>query len=71
MKLLAQGGGDYHKGHRCPGEWNTVRAMEVLADFLTNKLSYTVPEQDLSYSMVNVPTMPKSGMILENIDYIG
>ncbi|GAA0364187.1 cytochrome P450 [Alkalibacterium iburiense] len=71
MKLVAQGGGDYYKGHRCPGEWNTIRAMEVLTEFLTNKITYTVPEQDLGYSMVQVPTVPKSGMILENVDYIG
>lgn len=68
MKLVAQGGGDYNTGHRCPGEWNTVRAMEVLTDFLINKITYTVPEQDTGYSMVDVPTVPKSGMILENID---
>ncbi|MER2063439.1 MAG: cytochrome P450 [Alkalibacterium sp.] len=71
MKLVAQGGGDYYKGHRCPGEFNTIRAMEVLTDYLVNKLSYTVPEQDLGFSMVKVPTIPKSGMILENIDFIG
>lgn len=71
MKLLAQGGGDYYTGHRCPGEFNTVRAMEVVADYLINKVSYTVPNQDIGFSMVNIPTVPKSGMILENIDYIG
>ncbi|MCC5890051.1 MAG: cytochrome P450 [Alkalibacterium sp.] len=68
MKLVAQGGGDYDTGHRCPGEWNTVRAMEILTDFLINKITYTVPDQDIGYSMVDVPTVPKSGMILENID---
>lgn len=69
--LLAQGGGDYAGGHRCPGEWNTIRAMEVVTDFLVNKLSYTVPHQDLAYSMVNLPTMPKSGFVMEDIEYIG
>lgn len=71
MKLLAQGGGDYNTGHRCPGEWNTVRAMEIVTDYLVNKLTYTVPEQDLAYSYVKVPTIPKSGMVLTDIDYIG
>lgn len=71
MKLVAQGGGDYYKGHRCPGEFNTVRAMEVVTDFLINKLSYSVPDQDLGFSMVDIPTVPKSGMILDDIDYIG
>ena len=71
MKLVAQGGGDYNTGHRCPGEWNTVRAMEIVTDYLINKISYEVPEQDVGYSMVKVPTIPNSGMKLENIDYIG
>lgn len=70
-KLLAQGGGDYATGHRCPGEWNTVTAMEVVTDFLVNKLSYTIPSQDLGYSMTDMPTTPKSGVIMEDIDYIG
>ncbi|PRY82562.1 cytochrome P450 [Alkalibacterium olivapovliticus] len=71
MKLVAQGGGDYNTGHRCPGEWNTVRAMEIVTDYLINKVSYTVPDQDIGYSMVNVPTTPKSGMIFENIEFTG
>lgn len=66
-KLLAQGGGDYARGHRCPGEWNTVRAMEVFADHFANQITYDLPEQDLSYSMVDMPTRPKSGVIIENI----
>lgn len=66
-QLLSQGGGDYARGHRCPGEWNTVRAMEVFAEHLTNRIAYDLPQQDLSYSMVNMPTRPWSGVILENI----
>lgn len=71
FKLLAQGGGDYATGHRCPGEWNTIKAMEVVTDFLLNKISYEVPEQDLAYSLVKVPTMPKSGFVMKNVEYIG
>lgn len=71
FKLLAQGGGSYSAGHRCPGEWNTVRAMEIVTDFLVNKIDYTLPEQDIGFSLVNMPTTPKSGMIFENIQYKG
>ncbi|API87892.1 cytochrome [Marinilactibacillus sp. 15R] len=71
FRLLAQGGGSYSAGHRCPGEWNTVRAMEIITDFLVNKIDYTVPEQDVGFSLVNMPTTPKSGMIFENIQYKG
>ncbi|WP_080147073.1 cytochrome P450 [Marinilactibacillus piezotolerans] len=70
-KLLAQGGGSYSAGHRCPGEWNTVRAMEIVTDFLINKIDYTVPEQDVGFSLVNMPTTPKSGMVFEQIMYKG
>lgn len=66
-KLVAQGGGDYLAGHRCPGEWNTVKAMKVTAEFLAKEIVYDVPPQDLSYSMVEMPTWPKSRMIFENI----
>lgn len=68
-KLIAQGGGSYTRGHRCPGEWHTVKAMEVFADYLANKITYTVPEQDLSYSMVEMPTWPKSGFVIENVEW--
>ena len=67
FKLVAQGGGDYLSGHRCPGEWNTVEAMKVTAEFLTKYIDYDFPEQDIGYSMVSMPTKPKSGIILKNI----
>ena len=67
FKLVAQGGGDYLNGHRCPGEWNVVEAMKVTAEFLVKDIEYDIPEQDLGYSMVDMPTTPKSGIIMENI----
>lgn len=66
-KLVAQGGGDYLNGHRCPGEWNVVEAMKVTAEFLVKEIDYDIPEQDLGYSMVNMPTTPKSGIIMEKV----
>lgn len=66
-KLVAQGGGDYLKGHRCPGEWNTVEAMKVTAEFLAKDITFELSKQDLGYSMVSMATKPKSGVILENV----
>jgi len=66
-KLVAQGGGDYLGGHRCPGEWNTVRAMKMTAEVLAKEIEYDVPEQDLGYSMVDMPARPKSGIVMENV----
>lgn len=66
-KLVAQGGGDYLNGHRCPGEWNVVEAMKVTAEFLAKTIDYDIPKQDLGYSMVEMPTKPKSGIVMENV----
>lgn len=65
--FIPQGGGDYHNGHRCAGEWITIGLMKVSVDFLVNRLSYEVPEQDISFSMTSMPSMPKSGFIMRNI----
>ncbi|WP_050183201.1 cytochrome P450 [Domibacillus robiginosus] len=65
--FIPQGGGDYHNGHRCAGEWITIELMKVSIDFLVNRLSYSVPEQDISYSMTSMPSMPKSGVIIRDI----
>ena len=65
--FIPQGGGDYLMGHRCAGEWVTIDVMKVSLDFLARRMRYDVPEQDLSYSMVNMPSMPKSKMIITNV----
>lgn len=67
FSLIPQGGGDYWNDHRCPGEWITLKLMKVATEFLANKLSFNVPKQDLSYSMVQIPTIPKNRIILTNI----
>ncbi|WP_174234279.1 cytochrome P450 [Bacillus sp. V59.32b] len=59
--FIPQGGGDHFKGHRCPGEWITIEAMKASMDFLTNHIHYEVADgQDLSISLVRMPTLPKS-----------
>lgn len=67
--LIPQGGGDYYQTHRCPGEWVTIEAMKVSMAFLTNQIEYDVPlsEQDLSYSLVRMPSLPKSRFIISNV----
>lgn len=67
FSFIPQGGGDYLWGHRCAGEWATIEVMKVSLDFLVNRLEYDVPDQDLSYSMVNMPSIPQSKIILKNI----
>ncbi len=65
--FIPQGGGDPKKGHRCPGEGITIEIMKASLDFLVNKVDFEVPEQDLSYSISRIPTLPKSGFIMKNI----
>ncbi len=71
FKFIPQGGGDPAKGHRCPGEGVTVEVMKVCIDLLVNGITYDVPEdQDLSYSLVRMPTRPESGFIMANVKRI-
>ncbi|WP_189319344.1 cytochrome P450 [Bacillus atrophaeus] len=65
--LIPQGGGDPAKGHRCPGEGITIEVMKVTLDFLVNRIEYEVPEQDLSYSLVRMPSLPESGFVMSRI----
>jgi len=65
--FIPQGGGDYMMGHRCAGEYVTIEIIEVSLNFLVNHLDYQLPEQDFSYSMVSMPSIPKSGIIMKNI----
>ena len=65
--FLPQGGGDYSTGHRCPGEWATIMVMKAIFRYMTQNITYEVPDQDLTYTLNRMPTMPNSGMILTNI----
>jgi len=63
--LVAQGAGDYLTGHRCPGEMATVALMKSALHLLAAEASYQVPAQDLTIDMARMPTMPRSGLVLD------
>lgn len=65
--FIPQGGGDPAKGHRCPGEGITVEVMKASIDFLVNKIEFEIPDQDLSYSLSKMPTLPESGFVMKRI----
>lgn len=67
FRFIPQGGGDYWLGHRCAGEWATIEIMKVSLDYLANQMEYEIPEQDLSFSMVRIPSIPNSKIIIQNI----
>ncbi len=45
----------------------TIEIMKASLDFLVNKIEYDVPNQNLSYSMKRMPTLPESKFIMSNI----
>ncbi|PAD86538.1 cytochrome P450 [Niallia circulans] len=65
--FIPHGGGDPAKGHRCPGEGVTVELMKVVLRSLATEMDYDVPNQDLHYDLSQMPTLPKSGFIMNNI----
>lgn len=67
FSFIPQGGGDHYLGHRCAGELITVDVMKISLDFFVNYITYNLPKQDLSYSFVNMPSIPKSKIILQNV----
>ncbi|HLS19853.1 MAG TPA: cytochrome P450 [Paracoccaceae bacterium] len=62
--LIPQGGGDYADGHRCPGERVTIALTEQAVRFLAS-IDYSVPEQDLSLDMGQMPALPDRGLLIE------
>ena len=70
FSFIPQGGGEYDIGHRCAGEWATVKILQTTVQFLVKDIEYEVPEQDLTISKSRIPTYPKSGFIIKNIKRI-
>jgi fatty-acid peroxygenase len=67
FNFIPQGGGDYMMGHRCAGEWITLAVMNVCLDYLVNQMEYDVPDQDLSYSLVSIPSIPHSKVAVKGV----
>lgn len=67
VNFIPQGGGDHHVNHRCPGEWIAIELMKLAADFLTRRMSYDVPEQDLRIDWSQLPVLPRSRFVISNV----
>ena len=65
--FIPQGGGNPFHHHRCPGERITLRLMKVAAYFLTKKIRYELPKQNLDINMSRLPALPKSKIVMKNI----
>ncbi|CAL8973914.1 MULTISPECIES: cytochrome P450 [Rhodoplanes] len=67
FNFVPQGGGDHDVGHRCPGEWIAIGLMKLATEFLTRRMSYEVPEQDLSITWSRMPPVPGSRFVIRNV----
>lgn len=67
FSLIPQGGGDVATGHRCPGELMTIELMKTAVRFLTRRVRYDVPAQDLAISLARIPALPASRFAVENL----
>lgn len=67
FNFIPQGGGDYASGHRCAGERITIEAMKLSVAHLARKMTYDVPDQDLSFSLTRLPTYPESGFVIDRV----
>ncbi|MDX6806863.1 cytochrome P450 [Terrihabitans rhizophilus] len=65
--LIPQGGGFADTGHRCPGEEITLALIEEAVGFLTRDIRYSVPPQDLDFSLSSLPALPKSRFLMADI----
>ena len=65
--FIPQGGGEVRIHHRCPGEPVTTELMKVAVRFLSAKIIYDVPEQDLGIAWSRLPALPHSRMIIRDV----
>jgi fatty-acid peroxygenase len=65
--FVPQGGADPASGHRCAGERMTVELLKSAVRALT-RISYELPEQDLSFPLSRIPTRPRSGLVLTGVN---
>ncbi|GHE91254.1 fatty-acid peroxygenase [Streptomyces longispororuber] len=65
-ELVPQGGGEVSGGHRCPGEDVTLAVLSTLLPRLA-RLDHRVPGQDLRIPLRRVPTLPRSGFVIEPV----
>lgn len=61
--LVAQGAGHHRNNHRCPGEWSTIELLKRAVIKLATS-DFTMPVQDTSIPLNQMPALPRSGVIV-------
>lgn len=69
--FIPQGGGDHYEGHRCPGEMVTIEIMKASLLYMTHRISYNVPKQNLTVDLGRIPALPKSRFIINQVKITG
>jgi fatty-acid peroxygenase len=64
--LVPQGAGEHPSTHRCPGENLTLAAVTTSIRCLA-AVSYHLPVQDLGYPLNRMPSLPRSGLLLDRV----
>lgn len=64
--FIPQGGGDFHRDHRCAGEWITIELTKTAVRLLM-KMRYQVPRQDLGIDLSRMPAIPKSRFVIDAV----
>lgn len=67
FNFIPQGGGNHYHSHRCPGERATIELMKHAVRQLVSHMDYTVPEQDLHIDKSQMPTLPQSRFVIQNV----
>lgn len=67
FNFIPQGGGHAEVTHRCPGESITLALMKAGLTFLTTRLAYDVPEQDLRLDYTRLPALPRSRFVINRV----
>lgn len=68
--FIPQGGGNPYQHHRCPGEKIAIELMKMATKFLSRKITYSLPEQNLSLLENKLPGLPASKMIIQRIQRV-
>lgn len=67
FNFIAQGGGGFDLGHRCPGEWITIEFVKTGARLLASAMDYDVPPQGLRIDLARTPAIPASRFVMSRV----
>lgn len=64
-------GNFYFQNTYYPGEWMTIALMKEAVEFLISSIEYKVPPQNLYIDLTQIPTLPESRFLINNVKFLG